>query len=354
MKKLLFVCGGISGEHEISLISTKHVLKSIDRSRFEFDVLYIDKSGAMGMTTEDALNQLPDNPQEFKSSIENEAVSFRPYSKSDQGPCFFSEAGDKVYGGYELVFPILHGVGGEDGRIQGFFETASLPVVGCGLKASAICMDKILTKKICRSAGLPVVQFEELRRSERDRNLNPSYPCFVKPASAGSSLGVVKVESEGALAEAIDEAFRWDDRLLVEPAIEGRELEVAVLQLESGPMASPAGEIRCSSGFYSYEAKYVDSDSVELLAPADLAAEQTELLQKLSIEVFEALECEGMARIDFFLSQDGEFLLNEVNTIPGFTPISMYPRLMGLAGISYPELITRLIEGALRKQIAGH
>jgi len=343
-KKVLFLCGGRSGEHEVSLISTKHILKAIRRDEIEPTVIMIQKRGRMDLIAEENLFKLPDNPKEI-AGLQGRPVDFRPYSNGTDKPGFV-ESGRLL--NFDAVFPVLHGEGGEDGSIQGFLETAQIPYVGCKVGASANSMDKIITKKICISSNLPVAPFVELTDLAQVSKLEMTYPCFVKPATGGSSIGVSKVESANELKSAVEEAFRWSTRLIVEPAIVGRELEIAVLDDGQSRVLSPAGEIICRNGWYDYDTKYVHPDGAELVAPADLSSEQLKELQNLASKIFDAMNCKGMARIDFFQDHKGNFLLNEVNSIPGFTPISMYPRLLGLAGVSYPDLIARLLNAALR------
>jgi len=344
VKKVLFLCGGRSGEHEISLISTKHILKALRRNEINPTVVLIQKRGRMDLITEEDLMKLPDNPKEI-AGLQGRPVDFRPYSNGIEKPGFV-DAGRLI--NFDAVFPVLHGEGGEDGSIQGFFETAQIPYVGCKVGPSANTMDKIITKKICMASKLPVAPFVELQDLAQVSKLEITYPCFVKPATGGSSIGVSKVNSAAELKAAVEEAFRWSTKLLIEPAIVGRELEIAVLDDGQSRVVSPAGEIICRNGWYDYDTKYVHPDGAELVAPADISPTNLKELQDLASKVFDAMDCRGMARIDFFQDQKGQFLLNEVNSIPGFTPISMYPRLIGLAGVSYPDLIARLLNAALR------
>ena len=319
------IVGGRSGEHEISLISGKHILQALDRSQFEPVVVIIQKNGDLTLGSESDLSALPNNPKQVKTPA-GKSISIQDL-KAD------------------VAFPVLHGPGGEDGTIQGMFELLQIPVVGCGVKASAICMDKAMTKRLCMQAGLPVAPFIELYRGDSIPKLPWEYPVFVKPATLGSSLGVSKVKSASDLMKACEEAFRLDEKILIEKGIVGREIEIAVFGKRGDLTASPAGEIKMRKAeFYSYDAKYVDEDAAELILPTTLPSGELGPLQQLAKNIFLTLDCRGMARIDFFRADDtGQMLLNEVNTIPGFTPISMYPKLMGLAGIGYSELITRLI-----------
>lgn len=343
LKSLAILCGGISGEHEISLISCRSILNAIDSSRFQAHLIYIRKNREIHLLKKEQLLNLPSNPKEVKE-LTGTPLDFRPYSFQGKKPGFFDR--ENFYE-VDVALPILHGVGGEDGSIQGFFETAGIPVVGCSLTSSALGMDKALAKKICRMDGLPIVPFVEVREDLSLDESQISFPCFVKPALGGSSLGITKVSRAEDLVAAIKEARQWSPKVMIEPAIEGRELEIAVFRDEKDFIASPAGEIVCRPGeFYSYDAKYVEKDAAKLIAPAELTLDEQARLQHQACQVFESLGCWGMARVDFFMTKTGEFLLNEVNTIPGFTPISMYPRLMQLSGLEYSSLLSRLIDTA--------
>ncbi|MDB5038850.1 MAG: D-alanine--D-alanine ligase [Bacteriovoracaceae bacterium] len=339
-KRVLFLIGGRSGEHEISLISGKNILAALDRKLFEPILVIIQKNGEMTFAEESELQKLPKNPKEIKTP-KGIPISLRPYSLKGAQPSILVNS--EVHE-FDVAFPVLHGPGGEDGTIQGLFELAQIPVVGCGVKASAICMDKGMTKHLCIQAGLPVIPFKEIHRGEKWEKFPWDFPLFVKPASLGSSLGVSKVKSQSELEKAIKEALSMDEKILVEPAISGRELEIALLGKRGELVASPVGEIKPCAEFYSYDAKYVDPDGAELILPAPLSSEDLKKFQEIAKNIFNALDCRGMARIDFFRTEKGEFLLNEVNTIPGFTSISMYPKLLQLAGISYSDLITKLIQ----------
>ncbi len=344
-KRVLFIVGGRSGEHEISLISGKHVLQALDRTKYEPLLLLIQKSGEMTYAKEADLQALSNNPKQVKTPS-GTPLSIRPYSSKNSMPSIL--VGSESYE-FDLAFPILHGPGGEDGTIQGLFELAEIPVVGCGVKASSICMDKGMTKRLCQQAGLPVIPFVEVYRGEAMPKISWPFPLFVKPAHLGSSLGVSKVKSNAELKTALDEVFGMDTKALIEPEIVGRELEIAVLGKRGDLVVSPVGEIKPKTEFYSYDSKYVDDDGAELILPAQVSAARLATYQQTAKAIFETLDCHGMARVDFFADQSGEFLLNEVNTIPGFTPISMYPKLIGLTGVTYPDLVSRLIELASQR-----
>jgi D-alanine-D-alanine ligase len=256
----------------------------------------------------------------------------------------------------DVVFPLIHGTNGEDGTLQGFLELADVPYVGAGVAASALGMDKALQKTFFRHHGFPVADDVQLLMSQwrnnregviRAAEATIGYPCFVKPANSGSSIGTSKARSREDLEEAIAEAFRYDRKVLVERAIEGREVEVAVLGNDD-PEASGVGEVTFGSEFYDYRAKYDDPQTV-LHIPADIPEEAAERAREMAIAAYKSIDCAGLARVDFFYTPDRSLILNEVNTIPGFTPMSQYPKLWEHAGLSYRDLITRLIELAIER-----
>ncbi len=315
MKKLRvgILFGGKSTEHEVSLQSAKNVIAHLDPEKFESVLLLLNKEGE-GVVTE-------------KSIMELRQI-------------------------VDVIFPVLHGGSGEDGTIQGLLKLSGIPFVGAGVLGSAIGMDKDVMKRLLRDAGIAVANFITVREK-----MTPSYdtvvdalgvPFFVKPANAGSSVGVHKVENAMGYTTALKDAFLYDTKVLIEETIVGREIEVAVLGNED-PQASVPGEIIPKNGFYSYEAKYLDSDGAKLKVPAQLDAEITKKIQEQARQVFRVLSCEGMGRIDFFLRENGDILVNEINTLPGFTAISMYPKLWEASGVSYKELIARLIELAFER-----
>lgn len=259
-------------------------------------------------------------------------------------------------GPVEVVFPVLHGPNGEDGTVQGFLELAGLPYVGCGVLGSALCMDKELAKRLAADAGVPILPYAALRAGAGAPRLAARYarrlgwPVFVKPARLGSSVGISKVTGPAALAGALREAFRFDDKILVEKGIEAREIEVAVLGETAQAQASPCGEIRPRAEFYDYKAKYLDPEGAELLVPAPLGRGTSERARAWAVRVFAALDCHGMARVDFLLDRrSGRLYFNEVNTIPGFTAVSLYPRMWAAAGLPFPRLLDRLIALALAR-----
>lgn len=349
--------GGRSGEHEVSLRSGASVLRYLDRGRFDLVPVAIDKEGRW------LLHDLAKLERDLPSSLPVNRGAMEVVLSPTPGrhELLPVEGGAPIP--IDAVFPVLHGPLYEDGTIQGLFELAEIPYVGCGVLASSVGMDKEASKRLARELGVPVVPWMTLRpggyRQDPDtahqaieRTLG--FPCFVKPANMGSSVGVTKVKTASELPGAIADAFRYDNKILVEKAIDAREIEVAVLEpLEEGqpPMTSIAGEIQPAHEFYSYQAKYIDENGAALHVPARLTQAQSDAARRIAAEVFTALECEGLARVDLFLDRaSGETYFNEVNTLPGFTSISMFPKLWEASGIPYPKQLTHLVDLALRRQ----
>jgi D-alanine-D-alanine ligase len=336
--------GGISREHEISLLSARSVMKAIDRAKYEVVPIGITRQGQW-ITEGDPLATLA-GLEEGRGR--QESLETGP-AQTPTLPSPFPTV--------DVVFPLLHGTFGEDGTLQGLLEMAQIPYVGAGVLASALGMDKAMMKMVFRQQGLPVPDFLVLRREERARAeevlLGPQgnplgYPCFVKPANGGSSLGITRVTSPEKLLPALEEAWEYDRKALLEEAIQGREIECSVLGNEE-PLVSIPGEVVYSRDFYDYEAKYLDGRT-QLVVPAPLESEQVSLFQSLALAAFRAIDCCGMARVDFFLRHsDNKVFVSEINTIPGFTPVSMYPRLWEASHISFPELVDRLIKLALER-----
>lgn len=313
---MALVYGGRSGEHEVSLRSAESVRKALNRDRYEIVDFFISKEGKW----------------------EPQPLSPEPGGNSD----------------IDVVFPVLHGTFGEDGTIQGLLEMAELPYVGAGVMASAISMDKSMTKRLCKEAGLPVAEYVVLHRGQFDPHcleLPFEFPVFVKPANLGSSVGISKAKNCTELKTALECAAQYDRKIVVEKGIIGREFECAVLDGEP-PSASVPCEIKPSQEFYTYEDKYL-LDAARIDLPANLDAKQTSRMQQLAVACFETVDCEGMARVDFLMDgKTGEFYINEINTIPGFTSISMYPKMWEYSGIPYSELLDKLIDLALARRAA--
>jgi len=346
------IFGGKSVEHEISVISAISIYKNIDNKKYSVIPILIEKKGNWKKVKlrPNKKNNIIEiiNRVNITPLINNSKFAFLELNKLKNSKNL----------NIDVAFPILHGTLGEDGSIQGLFELMNIPYVGANVHGSAIGMDKISMKSVLKYSGIPVLDFLGYDKSSWLENPNKilleikngiGIPCFVKSANLGSSIGISKVESSRKLKESIEYSLRFSDRILVEKAaINPREIEVSVLG-NNNPKASVPGEIIPKKGFYDYEAKYSD-DSTELIAPAKLNKKITKQLQDLAVDVFKALDCSGMGRIDFLIEKESEKIyVSEINTIPGFTQISMYPKLWELSGIKYKKLITTLIELALEK-----
>ncbi len=359
MKKLrvAVLYGGRSGEHEVSLQSAASVINHLDRDRFEIVPVAIDKQGRWLLNDISLLEGKKSLPV-FKDAP-NVVLPPNPAGpNSDSALIRLGESGEAR--SIDVVFPVMHGPLCEDGTIQGLLELADLPYVGCGVLASAVAMDKEMAKRVARDAGLPIVPYVSSKHGvwKKDTQQFASriekelgYPVFVKPANLGSSVGVHKVKEPGDLDAALEDAFNYDTKILVEVAVDAREIELSVLESPGAgadPLVSVPGEINPAHEFYSYEAKYLDENGAELIIPAKLDADQTKRVRKIASEAFTALGCEGMARVDLLLDRtNGTIFFNEANTIPGFTSISMYPKLWEASGIGYTELLSRLIDLAM-------
>ncbi len=376
MKKtrVIILFGGRSAEHEVSLLSARNVFLALDRDRFEPLLIGIDKQGRWRTEpTENLLNATGDPRNLRLAALGRElTVPVHPESPdtglvssprdpgTDQPDALMETPA--ILGRDDVVFPVLHGTYGEDGTVQGLLELADVAYVGAGHLGSAIGMDKDVAKRLLQQAGIPVVPFRvvtasELRRSAEAALARASelgFPLFVKPANAGSSVGVSKVKTPAALLPALQNALGYDTKALAEAAVDAREIECAVLGNDD-PQASIPGEIivHHRDGFYSYDAKYVDADGAATRIPADLPADLARRVRELSIATFRALDLAGMARVDFFLDRrTSDLYVNEVNTIPGFTAISMYPKLWEASGLPVKDLVTRLIDLALDRRAA--
>jgi D-alanine-D-alanine ligase len=335
-QRVLLLFGGRSAEHDVSRVTAVAVARALDRDRYEVVPVAITTDGRW-LLADSAQRAIAAGPKALPSAFDVDG---------DVAPAVGALDVD-------VVFPLLHGPYGEDGTLQGMLELADLPYVGSGVVGSAIGMDKVAMKSAFRAAGLSYAR-TVVFRDGHDRGAfiaevetELGYPCFVKPANMGSSVGVSKAHDRAELDAACDLALAYDEWIVVEEGITGREIELAVLG-DDPPTVSVAGEIVPGDEFYSYTDKY-EADDAQLIVPAPLTDEQLAEAQLLACRAFEACRCEAMARVDLFLREDGRFLVNEVNTIPGFTPISMYPRLWEATGVSYPELLDRLIDLALAR-----
>ena len=324
--RVAVLAGGRSSEHDISVASARSVLEALDPERYETTVVEIDRGG--------------------RWQLASGSRAELPEASAETLPVVAGSPPAAALGRVDVVLPILHGPFGEDGTVQGLLELAGVPYVGAGVAASALCMDKDLFKAVLRDRGIPVARNVTLR--DGDAPEHPfEYPVFVKPARLGSSVGISKVDSPDDLVAAVELAQRHDDKVLIEEGVPGVEVECGVLG-NRDPVASVVGEIVAHADWYDYSAKY-DEGGMDLVIPARISPEADERVRRLAVESFVATECEGMARIDFFVRPDGEVIVNEINTIPGFTATSVYAKLFEAVGLPYVELLDRLIELALER-----
>lgn len=363
--RVAVVFGGRSSEHAISVVTAGAVLSAIDRDKYDVLPIGITTDGRWALTADApermaiADRALPNVADLAESGEGGVVLSVDPANRE----VVLTEPGNvpRALGEVDVVFPMLHGPYGEDGTLQGLLELSGVPYVGAGVLASAVGQDKEYMKRVFVSFGLPVGPYEVIRPREWEQNpaaarkkivefaAEHGWPLFVKPARGGSSMGITKVDDLSGLDEAIEEARRHDPKILVESPLRGREIECGVLEFEDGPRASVPAEIPpvTNHDFYDFEAKYIDSASG--IVPAPIGDEATAEVQRLAVAAYEAVSCEGLVRADFFLTEEGDFVINEINTMPGFTPISMYPRMWQESGVSYPELVDRLIQAALTR-----
>lgn len=353
--KLAVLFGGVSSEHDVSLMSAESVISNLDREQYEIFPVGITREGAWmlfsGEYADIGNGKWEDHPDN------------RPFLLVPDRTCkvLIVEDGGLRPLRIDCVFPVMHGENAEDGSIQGLLELCDIPYVGCGVTASAVCMDKELTKIVAGSVG--VMQAEWARIYRYNYDIDPrteleriekkfSYPVFVKPANTGSSVGISKAKDGESLKTAIDLAFRYDKKVIIEEAIEGMEIEISVLG-NADPVASVCGRILPSREFYTYESKYLDGTS-GLIIPADIPKEVQARVADIAVRVYTVLGCEGLARVDFFVKKGSfEIVFNEINTLPGFTAISMYPKLFDVSGLPYPKLLDRLIALGLEREKRG-
>lgn len=335
MIHLVLICGGQSPEHEISVRSSKNILQALDRSKYKVSIIGISVSGSWYLLNEESIGDRVEDT--------GEKVTIVPGGKN----CFIA---NEPLGEVDVIFPVLHGPNGEDGTVQGLFELLGVPYVGPGVLGSSISMDKDTSKRLLKQAEVPVANWVTIRKGDPVPAFNDMINqlgevLFVKPSNMGSSVGVSRVDKEEEWDKAIEEAFRHDNKVLIEVGLVGRELECAVLG-NNEPEASGVGEVK-SGEVYSYDEKYADTSSAEVIIPADVSHAELESLIKTAISAYKILNCKGLSRVDMFLLEDGTVVVNEVNTIPGFTNISMYPKLWQDAGLGYSELLDQLIQLAM-------
>lgn len=348
--KLALIFGGKSAEHEVSVISAKNVFEAIDRSKYDVFLVGIDKKGGWRAVDRRSLSS---GKMKFVDEDDKVFPSVTPMISKGQFMIVTARGRKKI----DVAFPIMHGTFGEDGTMQGLLKMFNVPFVGPDVLGSAIGMDKDVSKRLLREAKMPVSKFLVFGNSQRNEitfhkvKKELGLPIFVKPANLGSSVGISKVNDEKGFSRAINEAFSYDKKIIIEEAVIGKEIECSVLGNEN-PVASIPGEIIPNHDFYSYEAKYIDANGAAMKIPADIKKATAAKIQKMAIDVFKTLCAEGMGRVDFFLTPKDEIFVNEINTIPGFTSISMYPKLWEKSGIAYGELIDKLITLAIKRHQA--
>jgi D-alanine-D-alanine ligase len=343
---LVVLYGGQSAEHDVSCVTATHVLRAVDMSRYRVTPIGISTEGEWALA-EGARAALAAGPSALPDRLDPHGTALSPTDALS-----LDASADPA--APTVVLPLLHGPMGEDGTVQGLLELADVAYVGSGVLGSAVAMDKVAAKQLLHAAGVPQARFRSFAEHQRTPGLpaelagDLGLPCFVKPANMGSSVGVSKAHTVEELRDGIEHALTYDEWIVVEEAVQGREIEVGVLG-NTDPQASGAGEIVPGAEFYDYEDKYV-TDGAQLLIPAPLDEAAPDEVRRLAVQVFQVLRCDGLARVDFFYEEGGRgFLCNEANTMPGFTPISMYPKLWQAAGVGYPELIDRLVELAIER-----
>jgi len=356
MIKVGVLYGGRSGEHDVSRCSAASVIKYIDKSKYEVIAIGIDHDGKWHVQDSPEIAE----DKDFGSVLTlNKTGNWFVNHYERDGKLFLFEAKSHKEISVDVVFPVVHGTFCEDGTLQGLLELAMVPYVGADVIGSAIGMDKDVAKRLLRDAGIPVVDWIKIVKNQWDaakkiimnKIVNEiSFPCFIKPCNAGSSVGITKVKGPDFLEKAIDDAFLWDNKILIEKGINAREIEFSVIGNDN-PESSTPGEIKPKHEFYSYEAKYIDSNGAELLIPAVIDSDLVAIMKDTAVRGYSVLCCSGMARVDFFLEKDSnQFYINEINTLPGFTNISMYPKLWENSGINYSSLLEKLIGLAFERR----
>jgi D-alanine-D-alanine ligase len=346
------IFGGRSGEHEVSLQSAKSIAAAVNRDKYNIHLIAIDKSGNWYLADPLSYLENADDPKNIRLKVlPEQQIAIVPANNSNQ---IIRLSDGKQLGTLDVAFPIVHGTFGEDGSMQGYFDILNLPCVGANVLGSAVGMDKLIAKKLLIQENISVAdwfmadKYTDIDTKAQEIVKAFKFPVFVKPACSGSSVGVYKANNLTELKESIAKALKYDSRVLIEKAIIGREIECAVLGNDE-LIASIPGEIIPTHSFYSYEAKYIDANGAKLEMPAKISEITAERVKDMAQKAYKALACTGMARVDMFLTENGELFLNEINTLPGFTKISMYPKLMDITGIPYPELIDRLVALAIEQ-----
>ncbi|MEY4615369.1 MAG: D-alanine-D-alanine ligase, partial [Pseudomonadota bacterium] len=343
MKKInvALLFGGRSAEHEVSLNSARNIAAAIDKNKFNLVLMGLSKSGSWYL-----LNEVGSYKSLIDAELSQKFPSIGFTFKNGKARLFNTSTNDDIL--VDIAFPILHGTFGEDGCVQGFFKMLNIPCVGCGVLSSAAGMDKDVMKKIFTHAGIPNSPYVLVRpwqpHSYKELCEKLGSPFFIKPANAGSSVGVHKIKSEQDYETKLKDAFLYDSKVIAEKFIPGREIEISVLGLSHSPKVSEPGEIRVLHEFYSYEAKYLDEQGAEIIIPAILSEATKNQVKALAAKAYTAINASGFARIDFFVQESGEIYLNEINTLPGFTNVSMFPKMWEATGLKYSDLITKIVD----------
>jgi D-alanine-D-alanine ligase len=347
MKKVVIVFGGRSSEHEVSLNSAKNIYKALDKKKYMGLLVGVSKEGTWYLLEEKTfLSKAALLDSEMNQETPISLVSF-------QGQKSIVNMKNFERTSFDCIFPIIHGTNGEDGSLQGYFKILNAPFVGCGVLSSAVCMDKEFMKVVLSEKGIANSKYVVVRKEKPETYEQLSKelgsPFFIKPANAGSSVGVHKIKSAEDYNKKITDTFLYDYKIIAEEFIQGREIECSVMGLNHDAKPATPGELNVKHEFYSYEAKYLDENGAEIIIPANLTTQKTEEIRSLAKKAYEALGCDGMARVDFFMKANGDLIVNELNTLPGFTKISMYPKMWEAHGLPYSELISELIELAFTK-----
>lgn len=353
-QKLLILFGGRSAEHEVSLMSAKNIFEAVDKNKYDVVLVGISKTGEWYKTSTEHFYEYVNNPQNVKLGEKQNRVVL--LNCGDECELLRVEDHNEKEN-VDVVFPVIHGTYGEDGTLQGLLKLACVPFVGPGVLSSSVCMDKDFSKRLLEQNGILVAKHLVYQKQENNQMPKIDYEkvteklgntVFIKPANLGSSVGINNATNEVEFEKAVAEAFKYDSKILAEEAVLGREIECAVMGNEN-PLASKPGELILDSEFYSYESKYSNSTKTKIEIPAKIPPEEILKIQQLAIKAYKTLGCEGMARVDFFLKEGGEILVNEINTIPGFTNNSMYPKMWEASGVSQTELINQLINFAIKR-----
>lgn len=347
-KNIAIIFGGVSSEHEVSINSARNIFNALDKNKYSAVLVGISKQGSWYNIPDIQLNDLV----AINDKTMDQSLTVTLLRSQEKSYCYNLHSKNQTL--IDCAFPIVHGTNGEDGALQGYLKMLEIPFVGCGVLSSAIGMDKEVMKIIMTNAGIPNSKYMVIKRDTpvffEDLHSHLGLPFFIKPANAGSSVGVHKIKNADDFKVKLADAFKYDHKIIAEEFIQGREIEISVMGLNQTPEAAIAGELIVNHEFYSYEAKYLDDNGAQIVIPAQVTDEQMNNIKSLALKTYQSLYCDGLTRVDFFMKNDGSLIVNEINTLPGFTKISMYPKMWQAKGLEYPELITRLIQFAFDKE----